>query len=116
MSAREIHLWVRRGRQAKAIAAGSVPPGPGRVMAVQAGNAHEARRKLARWSKLAVRFAALETDEAREVMRKVHPILAHVREVEVVRPEPAVEPDPTHCHACGQELPGPEVSEEDAGA
>jgi hypothetical protein len=46
---KRIVLWARAGGRPKAVAPGSVPPGPGPLYAVQARSSDHARELLARW-------------------------------------------------------------------
>lgn len=106
---REIHLWVREdgpseteleraarrarrpGRRRadpppprwppKVLQAGTVPPGPGAVFAVQATSANDARKKLRRWVELDQERQTLETAEARALLERREPLLAQVRQV-----------------------------------
>jgi hypothetical protein len=71
-----VYLWVRQdGEQPKAIQAGATPPGPGKVVAVEASSSREARELYA----LSVRAVNEEQDpdgwfETRKAQRRVREV------------------------------------------
>jgi hypothetical protein len=73
---RTVYLWLRQdGESPKAIQAGAKPPGPGKVVAVEANSSEEARRVYA----LASREVSEEGDpegwfESRQARKRVREV------------------------------------------